>query len=1373
MTKCKLLILIFCVAITQILHAQTNDFQVLDYKAAAQKKNANFNQIVQTVRQQFEQKAKELKQAGIIPEKNQTFREKNAQFERWVYLWTDKVNPDGTFPSSASGWNHAVNQQPSLVISPTAPVRSNAAIPVWTNIGPNDSSILNGWSYGAGIGRVNVVKRSPISKGFMLAGTASGGVFKTLDLGSTWEPFTDQFAGLGVSDILFHPTNDQVIIVATGDYDASHMNSIGIMKTANGGATWSQTLSFTLNQSVRIKHLYLDPNFTNNNTIYCTATDGIYVSTNAGDSWTKEYGSSTDENFIDIIKIGNDFFASDGWGRLFKSSTNIAALTAVHTPNPFGSGNKLTFAYSPNTPDILYCLFQVNPAFAKYTISTNTMSALSNITNSVPADDNGNYNSQGGYNQVIVADPNNGQHLIIGEFSGKRSTDGGVTWVNYLNGYYSPSGITNWGGGYVHSDHHYIEFIGNDSILNGNDGGVYIGQISTSSFKQCFNGLKATQSYSIAIHDPAPDNLMIGNQDNDGSSRVENAGVSKWYGASAGDGTATAISRANANVKYVGGTGGSLSFRTDGFTGNAFGTAITKPSNASFVWPLEMHITDGTVLYGGFTGVYKMTGAPKTDATDWVNLNAGTTGTIKFINLANNLSDINKQRIVVIDGSNNIRKTLDETTWTTVASPAGTTINSVYWSRNNNDSMFATASGYVSDKKIFFSTDAGTNWINITANFPNIVTKKVIKYEGTDTIFVATELGVYFARLGASNTLVGAPNAWAKYSTGLPNVRVEDIEISYTAKKLFAGSFGRGVWVVELTAGFDNYYSKATGNLNDLSTWGSNIDGSGSNPTSFTADGVTFNIRNNATPTIAANWTVAGTGSKIVVGDGTNPCTLNVASGFSITGSMDVSASGTLSLGNGSNVDANGRLILKSTATGTGKIAALATGATITGNVTTETFIPGGRRAFRFLSHPFGNTLNMEALKDNIYVTGAGAGFDATATNNPSAFWYDNTAGAPGAWVPFTSSTDNNWNQYKGVRVLIRGDRTQTTALTGGNPTPNSVTLDVTGTVNTGNQNIALSNANNYHLVGNPYPSPVDIGAVIDANAANMGTSYWVWDANGATRGSYVTRLVGSGAYSLAMNAAFMVQPTATTTLAFTEANKTNSATSNLFRTAAIDDILELQLQYENRHADNLFVRLNKNFNANFDKADAEKLFNQDVNCYTLSKDNKKLCVDSRPFEKEAAIPITLNTTIQAKFRFVVMQNTLEQGIDVYLKDNYKNTLTKLETGNGYEFEVTADASSQGSNRFELIMQKQVVPATSLFNIAIFPNPTSNKICVASTNIIKSVSIYALSGTQLTFALPNNKTYFFDMSMLPVGTYIINAVDEKGFKYTEKVIRNK
>jgi hypothetical protein len=90
-----------------------------------------------------------------------------------------------------------------------------------------------------------------------------------------------------------------------------------------------------------------------------------------------------------------------------------------------------------------------------------------------------------------------------------------------------------------------------------------------------------------------------------------------------------------------------------------------------------------------------------------------------------------------------------------------------------------------------------------------------------------------------------------------------------------------------------NYYSKSTGNLDLTSSWGTNTDGTGNAPANFTTAGNTFNIRNNATPTIGANWTVSGAGSKIIVGDGTNACNFTVPSTFVVTSpATDVSNNG-------------------------------------------------------------------------------------------------------------------------------------------------------------------------------------------------------------------------------------------------------------------------------------------------------------------------------------------------------------------------------------------------------------------------------------------------------------------------------------------------
>ena len=96
-----------------------------------------------------------------------------------------------------------------------------------------------------------------------------------------------------------------------------------------------------------------------------------------------------------------------------------------------------------------------------------------------------------------------------------------------------------------------------------------------------------------------------------------------------------------------------------------------------------------------------------------------------------------------------------------------------------------------------------------------------------------------------------------------------------------------------------NYYSKSSGNLETNTNWTTNNDGTGTiTPSNFTTGYRFFNIRNNSAPTIGEDWTVSGTDSKVILGDGTNGCTFTIPSSYSLTGTVDVSNNGTLKLQN-------------------------------------------------------------------------------------------------------------------------------------------------------------------------------------------------------------------------------------------------------------------------------------------------------------------------------------------------------------------------------------------------------------------------------------------------------------------------------------------
>lgn len=95
-----------------------------------------------------------------------------------------------------------------------------------------------------------------------------------------------------------------------------------------------------------------------------------------------------------------------------------------------------------------------------------------------------------------------------------------------------------------------------------------------------------------------------------------------------------------------------------------------------------------------------------------------------------------------------------------------------------------------------------------------------------------------------------------------------------------------------------NYYSKPAGNLTDVATWGTNTNGTGTSPTDFITDGQIFNVVNRVTTTLDANWTVSGSGSKVIVGEGTTGTELILPNTAALTGTVDVTNLSTLRLEN-------------------------------------------------------------------------------------------------------------------------------------------------------------------------------------------------------------------------------------------------------------------------------------------------------------------------------------------------------------------------------------------------------------------------------------------------------------------------------------------
>jgi ligand-binding sensor domain-containing protein len=114
-------------------------------------------------------------------------------------------------------------------------------------------------------------------------------------------------------------------------------------------------------------------------------------------------------------------------------------------------------------------------------------------------------------------------------------------------------------------------------------------------------------------------------------------------------------------------------------------------------------------------------------------------------------------------------------------------------SKYNADKIWVTCGKYdgTFTKRVFKSENRGQNWVNISGTLPNLPVNCIAYQEGNlDRIYIGTDLGIYYR----NDTMTD----WIPFNVGLPNVPVAELEIDDNAFKIWAGTFGRGLWSSDL-----------------------------------------------------------------------------------------------------------------------------------------------------------------------------------------------------------------------------------------------------------------------------------------------------------------------------------------------------------------------------------------------------------------------------------------------------------------------------------------------------------------------------------------------------------------------------------------------
>ncbi|MEE9363614.1 MAG: glycosyl hydrolase [Cellulophaga sp.] len=688
-------------------------------------------------------------------------------------------------------------------------------------------------------GRIGDIAIHPENENIWYVGVASGGVWKTVNSGTTWKPIFDKVTSTySIGCVTIDPTNTNTIWVGTGEnVGGRHMAyGDGIYKSEDGGNTWK---NMGLKKSERISKIIIHPE--NSNIIWVAVQGplwtkggerGLYKSTDGGITWKKTLGDAkwTGVTDLQIDPRNPDQLYAATWQRhrtvasymgggpgsgLHSSSDGGETWKQLKTGLPTTWMGKIGLAISPQQPDILYAAIELNRRTGAVYRSADRGATWEKRSDAVSGGTGPHYY------QELYASPHQFERLYLADASMQVSEDGGKTFyrMNEKN---------------KHGDNHAVAFKKNDPnyLLFGTDGGLYESFDLTKTWKYIEN-LPVTQFYKIAVDDTEPFyNIYGGTQDNStegGPSRTDNIqGIqnSDWKVVLNWDGHQPATEPGNPNIIYAERQQGALS-RIDLVSGETTDIQPQAGSNEDFerfnwdapilvsphsstrlyfasqrVWKSENRGDKWTPISGDLTNKQERLTLPimgKQQSWDapWDVLAMSNYNTITSINespkkeglLYAGTDDGNIQ--VTEDGGVNWRKIKVSSL---PGVPATAFINDIKADLFDENTVYIALDNHKYgdfNPYLLKSTDKGRIWKSIANSIPKrtLVWRIVQDHVKPNLLFLGTEFGIYFTVNSGAN--------WMKLKGGIPTISFRDLAIHKRENDLIGASFGRGIFILD------------------------------------------------------------------------------------------------------------------------------------------------------------------------------------------------------------------------------------------------------------------------------------------------------------------------------------------------------------------------------------------------------------------------------------------------------------------------------------------------------------------------------------------------------------------------------------------------
>ncbi|CAL2087919.1 Por_Secre_tail domain-containing protein [Tenacibaculum sp. 190524A05c] len=728
------------------------------YNSEAQRKGTKptLKEVAQYAENYFNTIDRNKKGSGLKP------------FKRWEYNWSFYLNPDGTFASKEKLWD-AWRQKNQLH---KASAKRNASD--WKPLGPfNSTSVLfSDPNKTVGQGRVNAIAVDPNNSNTYYVGTPAGGIWKSTDAGLNWTPLTDYLPQIGVSGIAINPNDSNVIYIATGDDDADDSSAVGVWKSLDGGTTWNNTDNIPGNPD-EMGEIYIDPNSVN--TVLVATSTGVQKTINGGRSWT----TTLTGEIIDLkMKPGdsNVWYAVSS-DTFYKSTDGGDNFSSISLPGLADSG-RLTMDVTIANPEYVYIVSSkirdLNYAFNGVYKSTDSGSTFTKTaeTNDIFG------SSQAWFDLALTVSDKDADVVYIGVLDIWKSTNGGdlFSQLNQWNIWDSPR--------YTHADIHFLRFI-DGKFFAGTDGGIYMSNDDGENFTDLTENLAISQFYRISVSQQSTGIIAGGLQDNGGFGY--NGSV--WRHYHGGDGMEGIVDPNDSQTYY-----GFIQYGTRLYITNNNGTSrrfVFLPSDEGAEgtsdpggeWITPLTINKEGELYAGYSQVYKF----ETASDTWTKIsNHNFQGDLDRLVINSENSDI----MYVAQGNGLFRSTDRAQTFTKINFSEGQ-IRGIVTDPSDTEAIWV-----VTQNKVVRVTGLGSFFptkTTIGTNTPSEDLTSLILHKGSskNSLYLGTTLGVYFINDDLTE--------WQAFDTNLPNTQVRDLEINETESRLYAATYGRGVYYTAIT----------------------------------------------------------------------------------------------------------------------------------------------------------------------------------------------------------------------------------------------------------------------------------------------------------------------------------------------------------------------------------------------------------------------------------------------------------------------------------------------------------------------------------------------------------------------------------------------